>query len=58
MSHKCGFTMRVLMKMLQDGGFQSVAAKRRLDAFDLWALATKSSQDETVILDMAKRYLP
>lgn len=58
MAHRCGFTMRVLMGTLQAAGFQGVAGKQRTQAFDLWALATKSTMEDSRLREMAGIYLP
>lgn len=48
MAHRCGFTEDVLSGTLYGAGFSIVATVCRPEAFDLWALASKSarSQDE------------
>lgn len=58
MAHKCGFTMKVLIAILQAAGFQAVAGKRRPVAFDLWALATKNALPDEAIRSLARQYLP
>ena len=58
MAHRCGFTMRVLMGTLQAAGFQRVAGKQRTQTFDLWALATKSTMEDSRLREMAGIHLP
>lgn len=58
MAHRCGFTKKVLTATLQAAGFPSVAALVRPSYFDLWALASKSTLEEAVLLDLAKQHFP
>jgi SAM-dependent methyltransferase len=58
MAHKCGFTLKVLFATLQANGFAVVSGKRRLAAFDLWAVAAKSPMGDDEIHELAARYLP
>lgn len=58
MAHRCGFTMRVLMGTLQAAGFQRVAGKQRTQTFDLWALATKGTMEDSRLKEMAGIHLP
>jgi len=39
MAHRCGFTLRALIELLNEMGFAQVAAMRRTRNFDLWAIA-------------------
>lgn len=57
MAHRCGFTLKVLLATLQASGFASVAGKQRAEYFDLWALATKSSLEESSLRNLASTYL-
>jgi len=58
MAHKCGFTLKVLLTMLTSAGFQAVAGKRRVKAFDLWAVASKGVMSDDAIRELAAKYLP
>ena len=58
MSHRCGFTRKVLMGTLQAAGFKSVAAMARPQHFDLWAVASKSVLDEQVLRELASSHFP
>lgn len=58
MAHHCGFTLKVLIGTLKANGFFSVVGKRRLTAFDLWVVATKSSMGEAEIRELAGKVLP
>ena len=39
MAHRCGFTLRALIGLLNEMGFAHVAAMRRPSAYDLWTIA-------------------
>jgi ubiquinone/menaquinone biosynthesis C-methylase UbiE len=57
MSHRCGFTEKVLSATLQSSGFKRVASmKRGAPYFDLWALATKAELNEEELLILAKTH--
>lgn len=60
MSHRCGFTEKVLRGTLKNSGFRSVATMGRKGApfFDLWALASKSELPEADLLKIAKQHFP
>lgn len=58
MSHRCGFTRKVLLGTLQAAGFKSVAAMARPKHFDLWALATKTVMDEAALRELAAAHFP
>ena len=59
MAHRCGFTQKVLTGTLQGSGFATVASMRRGHPFyDLWAVATKSAQDEAALRDLARVHFP
>jgi hypothetical protein len=59
MSHRCGFTQKVMTSTLQAAGFVTVAAMRRGHPYyDLWALATKSALDETELHALAVEHFP
>jgi SAM-dependent methyltransferase len=59
MAHRCGFTLKVLLGVLKQGGFSRIAGKRR-DApnFDLWAVATKAVLDADEIRRLAAGHVP
>ena len=46
MAHRCGFTLRVLMGVIQQAGFVGLAGLRRPDLFDLWVVATVDARAE------------
>jgi len=59
MSHRCGFTQKVLQATLSAAGFQSVAtAKRPGPYFDLWAVGSKSVRHEDEMRGLAKEHFP
>ncbi|WP_396190327.1 class I SAM-dependent methyltransferase [Flavobacterium sp.] len=58
MAHRCGFTEKVLIATLQAAGFNTVASVARPAHFDLWALASKSALDETVLKQLAISHFP
>jgi ubiquinone/menaquinone biosynthesis C-methylase UbiE len=59
MAHRCGFTEKVLIHTLQAAGFASVASLRRGDpCYDLFALASKASLDESALRALAVAHFP
>jgi len=58
MAHKCGFTLSVLLATLRAEGFLAVAGKRRINAFDLWAVASKGALGDDEVRQLAGTYLP
>jgi hypothetical protein len=42
MAHRCGFTLKVLLAVLQECGFKHVLGMARAAGFDLWAVASKT----------------
>jgi hypothetical protein len=60
MSHRCGFTRKVLHGTLQSSGFASVAtlARGRAPFFDLWALASKSVRTDEEMRSLAALHFP
>lgn len=58
MSHRCGFTKRVLSATLQAAGFKSVAVMVRPECFDLWAVATKQNLGEPELRTLALQHFP
>jgi ubiquinone/menaquinone biosynthesis C-methylase UbiE len=59
MAHRCGFTQKVLTGTLQASGFATVATSRRgHPCFDLWAVASVSSRDESALRALAAEHFP
>ena len=58
MSHRCGFTERVLHGALSENGFKSIASLCRPEAFDLWAVACKRTRTEDEIRSLARQHFP
>ena len=58
MSHRCGFTEKVLNSSLYAAGFAVVAGIRRPAAFDLWALASKSPRTEDEMIGLCAEHFP
>ncbi|MFA6015300.1 MAG: methyltransferase domain-containing protein [Gallionellaceae bacterium] len=58
MSHRCGFTRKVLMGTLDAAGFAKVVGFRRPQQFDLWALASVANREDEIIQAMALQYFP
>jgi ubiquinone/menaquinone biosynthesis C-methylase UbiE len=55
MSHRCGFTQKVLSGTLQASGFVQVASMQRgTPYFDLWALACKQKMDDEDLQELAR----
>jgi ubiquinone/menaquinone biosynthesis C-methylase UbiE len=55
MSHRCGFTEKVLSGTLRTSGFAHVATmKRGAPYFDLWALASKSNISDEALRSLAQ----
>jgi SAM-dependent methyltransferase len=46
MAHRCGFTLRALVALLNEMGFVSVAGRRRRAYLDLWALAMVNGSED------------
>lgn len=57
MAHKCGFTERVLIDLLQGAGFGSVASIQIAEAFELRAIATAAPSHEVRLRELAAAYL-
>ena len=58
MSHRCGFTKRVLAMTLSSAGFDT-AVKARPAAFDLWAVGLKPpASDSERLKNLCSVYLP
>jgi predicted SAM-dependent methyltransferase len=58
MTHRCGFTQKVLVATLQAAGFKVVASKARANHFDLWALASKAELSEDRLRALASEHFP
>jgi predicted SAM-dependent methyltransferase len=60
MSHRCGFTQKVLSATLQSCGFKTVATMARgyCPYFDLFALASKSERPEAEMRELAQLHFP
>lgn len=58
MSHRCGFTLNVLLGTLESAGFLKVAGNCRPNYFDLWALACVSNVGNEQLLNLARQFLP
>jgi len=56
MSHRCGFTQKVLAGTLKAAGFKSVASMSRPKYFDLWAVASKSDRSELEMRALAAEH--
>ena len=57
MAHRCGFTLRVLLAVLQEGGFRNVLGMARATEFDLWAVVSRSL-DEAALRRLAAQHFP
>ena len=59
MAHKCGFTLNVLISVLKNKGFSSVAGMRRdRPFFDLFVIGFKSNLSEEQVRAAAMRHFP
>ena len=58
MAHRCGFTLKALLGVLQEAGFQKMLGRRRPQQFDLWAVASVSEQDDAVMRTRAHHFFP
>lgn len=58
MTHKCGFTWKVLGAALADAGFTHRSGIRRPNAYYLWVIAFKAQQTEDKIAEAVSRFLP
>ncbi|WJF89919.1 methyltransferase domain-containing protein [Paraburkholderia bonniea] len=54
MAHRCGFTEKVLNGTLAAAGFPVVATMARPEAFELWALASKSPRTREELQALAE----
>ncbi len=59
MAHKCGFTLNILISVLKNHGFGTVAGMRREQPFfDLFVIGFKKSLTENEVRAAAKRHFP
>ncbi len=58
MSHRCGFTLNVLLATFQSAGFSKVVGTCRPQFFDLWTLASVSNLADEQIRQLAGEYFP
>lgn len=59
MAHRCGFTERVLVGVLQEAGFCGVVSGSRGHPFyDLWAVASKAAQSQGELDLLAEAHFP
>jgi ubiquinone/menaquinone biosynthesis C-methylase UbiE len=58
MSHRCGFTLKVLLDVLQKAGFLKALGRCRPKQFDLWAMACVSDVDDATLKAMANEFFP
>ena len=59
MAHRCGFTERVLIAVLQDAGFGAVVSGSRTHPFyDLWVVASKGALSEEEMAALAEAHFP
>jgi SAM-dependent methyltransferase len=56
MAHRCGFTLRVLLGVLQQAGFLKLLGRRRPRQFDLWVLACVADLDDLDLKSLAREY--
>jgi SAM-dependent methyltransferase len=56
MAHRCGFTLKVLLGVLQQSGFSKLLGRRRPRQFDLWVLACVADLDDLALKAMAREY--
>lgn len=59
MAHRCGFTQKVLIGTLREGGFMTTAAISRGHPFyDLWAVSSKSELSHEAVRELAGQHFP
>ena len=58
MAHKCGFTLPSLTACLREAGFKSVHGVRRIEAFELWAIACKEALSQPRMTEIAQAFFP
>jgi len=57
MAHKCGFTLKTLMKACTNANFKSVAGIERPKLFDLWVVAQKNKIEKETFSKNVKKIL-
>lgn len=57
MAHRSGFTLKVLLSVMQAAGFKEVAGMARPKFFDLWAVGSKSL-DQAAVRALAMAHFP
>ena len=59
MSHRCGFTQKVLVATFQEAGFKKMASTERAHPFyDLWIVAARGEILDKDILELAQIHFP
>ncbi len=58
MSHRCGFTLNVLIGTLESAGFLKVVGNCRPSHFDLWSLACVADINNEQLLRLARQFFP
>lgn len=58
MSHRCGFTLNVLLATLEGAGFAKSVGVCRSQHFDLWALASLANVNDAQLTQQAADYFP
>ena len=59
MSHRCGFTKKVLAETMRTTGFSiSISRRRPAPFFDLWIVSYKSEQNESLLRSSALEHFP
>lgn len=59
MAHKCGFTLKVLLGSMREGGFASAGGYRRgYPKYDLWAVAMKTPSADAGMKSLLAQHQP
>lgn len=58
MSHRCGFTLNVLLATLEGAGFSKAIGLCRPQNFDLWSFASISNMSDDQLTQQAAKYFP
>jgi len=58
MSHRCGFTLNVLLETLEDAGFTKIVGACRSQYFDLWAFASFANLNDGQLVQHASECFP
>jgi ubiquinone/menaquinone biosynthesis C-methylase UbiE len=56
MEHKSGYTLSLLMQLVQQAGFAAYAGLRLRSRFELWIIASKNHRDETSMRELAEQH--